>query len=84
MPIATAESWDGGTGGACNNFLYSFQHVKIAHRAGGLFHNLSGGYKIKSPKATMQRAGTAFIAAEGAPSVADAPPSLAAPAQALT
>src|SRR5579862_7080382 len=25
MPIATAESWDGGTGGACNDFLYSFQ-----------------------------------------------------------
>jgi hypothetical protein len=64
-PIATAESWDGGTGGACNNFLYSFQRVKIAHRPGGLFHNFTGGYKIRSDKTTMQRAGTAFIAAEG-------------------
>ena len=69
MPIATAESWDGGTGGACNDFLYSFQSVKIAHRPGGLFHNFSGGYKIRSQKATMQRAGTNFIAAEGRQSV---------------
>jgi hypothetical protein len=68
-PIATAESWDGGTGGACNAFLYSFQRVKVAHRPGGLFHNLNGGYKISSAKATVQRAGTAFIAAEGAQSL---------------
>ena len=65
MPIATAEAWDGGTGGACNNFLYSFQRVKIAHRPGGLFHNFTGGYKIRSDKTTLHRAGTAFIAAEG-------------------
>ena len=69
MPIATAESWDGGTGGACNNFLYSFQRVKVAHRPGGLFHNLTGGYKIDSDKTTVQRAGSAFVAAEGTPSV---------------
>ncbi len=69
MPIATAEAWDGGTGGACNNFLYSFQRVKIAHRPGGLFHTFTGGYKITSAKTTVQRAGTAFIAAEGTPSV---------------
>ena len=68
-PIATAESWDGGTGGACNNFLYSFERVKIAHRPDGLFHRFSGGYKITSAKTTVQRAGTAFIAAEGTGSV---------------
>ena len=68
MPIATAESWDGGTG-ACNDFLYSFQRVKVAHRPGGLFHSFTGGYKILSARTTIQRAGTAFIAAEGKPSV---------------
>ncbi|MDX6480037.1 MAG: hypothetical protein QOG85_547 [Gaiellaceae bacterium] len=68
IPIATAEAWDGGTG-ACNNFLYSFQRVKVAHRPGGLFHSFTGGFKIKSAKTTLRRAGTAFIAAEGAPSV---------------
>ena len=69
MPVATAEAWDGGSGGACNNFLYSFQRVKIAHKPHGLFHNLSGGYSIKSEKTTVERAGTAFVAAEGTPSV---------------
>ena len=42
---------------------------KIAHKPGGLFHKFAGGYKVASAKATVQRAGTAFIAAEGAPSV---------------
>ena len=70
MPIATAEAWDGGgNNGACNDFLYSFQHVKVAKRPGGVFHALTGGYRIKSPKATLDRKGSSFIAAEGAPSV---------------
>jgi hypothetical protein len=69
MPIATAEAWDGGTGGACNNFLYSFQRVKIAHRPNGMFKRFTGGYRIESAKTTLERAGTAFIAAEGTPSV---------------
>ena len=69
MPIATAESWDGGYGGACNDFLYSFERVKVAHRTGGLFHGLNDGFRIKSAKTTLQRVGTDFIAAEGAPSV---------------
>jgi hypothetical protein len=69
MPIATAESWDGGSGGACNNFIYGFQRVKVAKRPGGLFHELTGGYKIDSAKTTVQRAGSAFVAAQGTPSV---------------
>ncbi|HEY2355320.1 MAG TPA: hypothetical protein VGH79_10530 [Gaiellaceae bacterium] len=69
MPIATAEAWDGGTGGACNNFLYSFQHVKVAHKPRGVFHSFTGGYKITSAKTTMKRAGAAFIAAEGTSSI---------------
>jgi hypothetical protein len=70
MPIATAEAWDGGgTNAACNDFLYSFKNVKVAKRPGGVFHGLTGGYRIQSPKATLRRAGSSFIAAEGAPSV---------------
>ncbi len=67
MPIATAEGWDGGTGGACNNFDYSFQRVKLAYKPSGMFHNLTGGYKIASAKATVQRAGSSFIASQGKP-----------------
>jgi hypothetical protein len=69
MPIATAESWDGGQSGACNNFLYSFQRVQTTSRPGGAWHSLTGGYAIKSSKTTVQRRGSTFIAAEGAPSL---------------
>jgi hypothetical protein len=67
MPIATAESWDGGNGGACNTFLYRFRRVSIAHAPGGGWHQLTGGYAIHSAVTRIQRArGSArFFAAEG-------------------
>lgn len=63
------ESWDGGTGGACNNFLYRFWHVQVAHAAGGDWRSLSSAYAIKSPVTRIRRApgGAAFLAAEGPP-----------------
>jgi hypothetical protein len=68
-PIATAESWDGGTGGACNTFLYRFRHVAIANAPGGGWHQLTGGYPIRSAVTRVLRArGSAgFFAAEGRP-----------------
>jgi hypothetical protein len=35
MATATSESWDGGTGGMCNDSPYSFRHVSIARAPGG-------------------------------------------------
>jgi hypothetical protein len=66
-PIATAESWDGGTGGTCNTFLYRFRRVSIAHAMGGGWHLLSGGSQIRSSETRVQpaRGGAAFLAAEG-------------------
>jgi hypothetical protein len=68
-PIATAESWDGGTGGSCNTFLYRFRHVSVARAAGGGWQQLTGGYPIRSTTTRVQRArGSAgFLAAEGRP-----------------
>jgi len=68
-PIATAESWDGGTGGACNTFLYRFRHVSIAHAAGGGWQLLTGGSAIKSSMTRVRRSPGAatFFAAEGQP-----------------
>ena len=68
-PIATAESWDGGTGGTCNTFLYRFRHVSIARAPGGGWHQLTNGYPIQSAATRIQRArGSAgFLAAEGRP-----------------
>jgi hypothetical protein len=67
QPIATAESWDGGTGGACNTFLYRFRRVKIAHAPGGGWHWLTGGSSISSSVTRVQRprGAATFLAAEG-------------------
>jgi hypothetical protein len=66
-PIATAESWDGGTGGSCNGFLYRFSAVSIASAPGGSWQPLVGGYPITSPTTRLARgnAGPTFLAAEG-------------------
>jgi hypothetical protein len=66
-PIATAESWDGRTHGACNTFLYHFRHIRVARAPGGGWHGLSGGYPIRSSATRVRRSrgGGAFLAAEG-------------------
>jgi len=68
-PIATAESWDGGTGGTCNTFLYRFRHVAVAQSMGGGWHPLKSGYQISSSETRVRHPrGTAtFLAAEGQP-----------------
>jgi hypothetical protein len=68
-PIATAESWDGGTGGTCNTFLYRFRHVSIARAAGGGWHQMTNAYPIKSATTRVEhsRGSAAFFAAEGRP-----------------
>jgi hypothetical protein len=66
-PIATAESWDGGTGGACTTFLYRFRRVQIAYAPGGRWRWLTGGYPIRSSQTRVRRTrgSAAFLAAEG-------------------
>jgi hypothetical protein len=66
-PIATAESWDGGTGGSCNGFLYRFNRVSIARAPGGSWQQLSGGYPITSASTRIARNArkASFLAAEG-------------------
>lgn len=65
-PIATAESWDGGTGGACNDFLYKFQNVAVATRQGSAWRPLLGGYPIVESMTKIAAKGSSFFAAEGA------------------
>ena len=73
-PIATAESWDGGTGGACNTFLYRFRHVSIAHAPGGGWHQLTDGYPIQSAVTRIQRArGSCGLPRRGRPAGLPAP-----------
>jgi hypothetical protein len=65
-PIATAESWDGGTG-VCNGFLYRFDSVSIARAPGGGWQPLTGASPISGTSTRVrQSTGTAsFLAAEG-------------------
>src|SRR5262249_21578333 len=65
-PIATAESWDGGSGGACNGFLYRFDRVSVAQAPGGGWHPLGGAEQISSTVTRVRRGAPAsFLAAEG-------------------
>jgi hypothetical protein len=67
-PIATAESWDGGTGGTCNDFLYRFHGVAIASFPGGGWQHLLAGYKIgdAATRLAWHSQSASFVAAEGA------------------
>ncbi len=42
-PVATAENWDGGTPGVPNTFTYSFDGVRVASAAGGVWRPFAGG-----------------------------------------
>jgi hypothetical protein len=37
-----SECWDGGTGGVCNDFPYSFRNVSVARAPGGDWQQLTG------------------------------------------
>ena len=61
-PTATAESWDGGTGGPCNAFLYRFNHTTIRRRN---WEPLGGGYPVDDENIRVHLLGSgAFRAAE--------------------
>jgi hypothetical protein len=67
-PIATAESWDGGTSAQCNGFLYRFDTVSIAHTPGGGWQPLgTSASAISSVSTRVRRSGIkgSFLAAEG-------------------
>jgi hypothetical protein len=46
QPIATAESWDGGSG-ACNAFSYRFEGVQIAAGRGGSWRRFDRGFRFQ-------------------------------------
>ncbi|MGZ4409565.1 MAG: hypothetical protein ACXVY6_12345 [Gaiellaceae bacterium] len=65
-PIATTESWDGGTAGSCtNSFLFRFHHILVARARGGRWQALSGGSMIRSSGANLRRADDSFLGASG-------------------
>lgn len=43
-PIATAESWNGGGGGACNVYAFRFERVSVSYGGGGSWRPLVSAY----------------------------------------
>ena len=47
--VARSESWDGGTGGVCNDFAYRFRDLAIARAPGGDWEQITDAiYPIQS------------------------------------
>lgn len=65
-PIATAESWGGGTA-ACNSFSYRFERVTVAAAPGGGWHRLSDSYAFHDAGFKVTRTATASFVASARP-----------------
>jgi hypothetical protein len=64
-PVATAESWDGGTN-ACNGYGFRFDSVRVAASAGGNWTPLAAGTVLQDPghRVTV-RGPSSFLAVRG-------------------
>jgi hypothetical protein len=62
IPMATAESWNGGRP-ACNRFEYRFESVMVARAAGGRWRTFRPGTTFEDPGyQVVMRAPSGFIA----------------------
>ena len=67
-PIATAESWAGGSP-ACNSFSYSFERVSVASAPGGGWHPMADSYSFHNAGYRLiHQPRASFIATTGADS----------------
>lgn len=67
-PIATAESWDGGTR-TCNRFEYRFGHVAVAAARGGSWRRFVRGVRFQDPgyRVVPLRSRSSFLATAATP-----------------
>ena len=63
-PVATGESWDGGTD-VCNSFGYRFDKLSIATRAGGGWQRLTQYRLVQAPGFRIRRSLAGFLATSG-------------------
>jgi len=60
-PVATAESWNAGTGW-CNGFAYRFSRVYVSTRSNLRWRRLRPGYTLQDPGYRIARARAGFVA----------------------
>jgi hypothetical protein len=63
-PVATAESWNGDTGGTCNGYGFRFEQVRVATKPGGAWQPLTTGQVLSAPGYHLSR-NRATLLAEG-------------------
>ena len=49
VPVATAESWGGGSAAVCNGYRYRFDRVRVVHAAGAGWRKLASGTSFHDP-----------------------------------
>ena len=55
QPTATAESWDGGTAGQCNTFLYRFAKIAVLRSPARTWQPLGLAYPLDGYTTTVRR-----------------------------
>jgi hypothetical protein len=66
-PVATAENWDGGVTGALNTFSYSFDGIRVASAAGGVWRPFAAGRLRQDDGVRLTAgAGGSFVATSSA------------------
>jgi len=60
-PVATAESWNAGTG-SCNGLAYRFSRVYTSTRSNQRWRRLQPGYTLQDPGYRIARARAGFVA----------------------
>jgi hypothetical protein len=64
-PVATAESWNGGSTGTCNGFAFRFQQVRVAAKPGGAWRSLTRGSVLSAPGYRVLRQRDALLTTGG-------------------
>jgi hypothetical protein len=64
-PVATAESWNGGTTGTCNGFAFRFEQVRVATQPGGAWRSLTRGSVLSAPGYRVLRRRDALLTTGG-------------------
>jgi hypothetical protein len=64
-PVATAESWNGDTGGTCNGYGFRFAQVRVATRPGGAWQPLTAGQVLSAPGYHLSRNQSTLLATGG-------------------
>jgi hypothetical protein len=63
-PIATAESWNGGTP-SCNEFGFRFERVSVSHAVGGSWRPFVSGHRFLDGTHELRELPRGFVASSG-------------------